>query len=368
MKYDDAYGTLYTCPRAKILAVGRIRVGEKYTVQYGNTTSAPETATVMDTGDYMTMKKKQRELEETHSTPDRSPVPVPSPEYKIRKRKHNLDKPTTQKKPRQEAKKLRIGEGNSDPFILRSTTPSPELSPHLLPPSPEDLSDTSPDTRLPTSTNTTETQTTPTHKEPTAFSLQQTLQCIHTQLQISNTRLSEMERIIATQQSQINWLVSNQKIALTQPSTPTRLQRLHVPPTPQRLVDSLPATPTGRPNQTPSLPDPISTVPDSPHTPTTFSRLPMHLFNDIPASSCLTEDDLNRYLCSAKTPGALAILLKHFPEVFTPDQLRVYYSYRGGGKLSRKPLDNTRKDFIRRYVTAFYLSMGRRNSLLRHGN
>lgn len=223
VKYDDEYGTMYTCPRAKNIEVGRIRIGQQYPVQYGNTTSQPEIATVLDTGDYMSMKKKQTEMEETTTSPVLSPPPAQ--DFNIRKRKRQERSTSgTQKKPRQEARMISTGEGNSDPYIFRSPTSSPELDQYLVAPSPP----SSPET-----TRTTETQTTPTHKEPTAFSMQQTLQCIYTQLQISNTRLSEMERMIATQQTQINWLVSNQRIILTQPTTPTRPFKMS--PAPRRL-------------------------------------------------------------------------------------------------------------------------------------
>jgi hypothetical protein len=57
VKYDDSI--LYTCSRIKIQTDGRVRIGSRYPVIYGNSTDQPEMSTVVDTGDYLQMKKKQ---------------------------------------------------------------------------------------------------------------------------------------------------------------------------------------------------------------------------------------------------------------------------------------------------------------------
>ncbi|CAC5379273.1 unnamed protein product [Mytilus coruscus] len=129
------------------------------------------------------------------------------------------------------------------------------------------------------------------------------------------------------------------------PSTPTT-PRFHP------VLPELPLTPT-----TTRLPD--SPLPQ-PVTPTLHRRiLPVHLFNDLPKSVRLSKDGLSRLSCSGNNPGAFGVLLlKHFyPELFKADQLRVYYSYRGGGKLSKRQLDDSRKAIIKRYVVALFPSV-----------
>ncbi|CAC5410189.1 unnamed protein product [Mytilus coruscus] len=118
------------------------------------------------------------------------------------------------------------------------------------------------------------------------------------------------------------------------------------------VVPDIPLTPT-----TTQIPD--SPLPQ-PLTPTLHRRiLSVHLFNDLPESVRLSEDDLSTLSCSGNNPGALGVLLlKHFyPELFTADQLRIYYSYRGGGKLSKRPLDDSRKAIIKRYVVTLFPSV-----------
>ncbi|CAG2209515.1 unnamed protein product [Mytilus edulis] len=68
--------------------------------------------------------------------------------------------------------------------------------------------------------------------------------------------------------------------------------------------------------------------------------------------------------CIGPTTGAFAVsLLKYlFQKLFTADDLRVYFSYKDGGKLSKRPLDDTRKQYLRRYVTAFYPSTDKHDS------
>jgi hypothetical protein len=50
--------------------------------------------------------------------------------------------------------------------------------------------------------------------------------------------------------------------------------------------------------------------------------------------------------------------------IFTSDNLRVYYSYFGGCKLKKRPLDDQRKSAIRRYVIAFYPDASSDNAIL----
>ncbi|VDI52374.1 Hypothetical predicted protein [Mytilus galloprovincialis] len=356
VRYDD--GTLYTCPRVKVNIEGRVRIGERYPVTYGSSVETPETAEVLDTGDYILMKSREKELNITSPslppTPS-SPESLPPSPFKIRKRKLIGRTDNKPKKARQEAVMLSIGDGIDDPFQYRSPSVTPELPLHLsaptppsppLPPSPIDRLAT-----LPTVTSAA-TQTTPTHKDPPAFSIQQSLQAMEKQLTVANTRLSEVERIMTSFGNMIKEMKQTQYVTplplapvpLPRPSTPTT-------PRPHLVLPNLPVTPT-----TPQLPD--SPLPQ-PLTPTLRRVLPVHLFNDLPDSVRLSEDDLSRLSCCANNPGAFAVLLlKHFyPELFTADQLRVYYSYRGGGKLSKRPLDDSRKAIIKRYVVAMYPSV-----------
>ncbi|CAC5374543.1 unnamed protein product [Mytilus coruscus] len=286
-------------------------------------------------------------LPSTPSSPS-SPESLPKSPFQIRKKiGRNDSKP---KKARQEAVMLSIGDGIDDSYIFRSPSVSLELPHHLSAPTPP-----SPIYRPatpPTSTSTS-TQTTPTHKEPTTFSIQHSLQAISKQLTISNTRLSEMGRIITSQGNIIKELVSKQK---SQHVTPLPLTP--VPPS----MQSTPTTPRFHPGL-PDLPlTPTTTqLIDSPLsqpltvTPTSHRRtFPVHLFDDLPESVRLSEDDLSRLSCCGNTPGAFGVLLlKHF----YPEQLRVYYSYRGGGKLSKRPLDDSRKTIIKRYVVALFPSV-----------
>lgn len=70
----------------------------------------------------------------------------------------------------------------------------------------------------------------------------------------------------------------------------------------------------------------------------------------------ISENDLNIVVYCINTAWNFATHLLRiiFAELFTSDNLRVYYSYFGGGKLKKRPLDDQRKSAIRRYVIAFY--------------
>ncbi|CAC5379420.1 unnamed protein product [Mytilus coruscus] len=317
VRYDD--GTLYACPRVKVNIEGLVRIGEHYSVTYGSSSDTPETVEVLDTGDYLTMKSRETELSSTQTPPSLTSTPE-SPE--------SLP---------------------NSPFLIAislSTASIPSLC------SNSTIANISAPTP-PTSTSAT-TQTTPTDKEPNAFSIQHSLLAMEKQLKISNTRLAEMERMITAQGNMIKELVSKSQhvtplpLTLVPPLTPSTLTTPRFP----QVMPDLPLTPTMTQLPDSPLPQPL--------TPTLHRRiLPVHLFNDLPESVRLSEDDLNRLSCSGNNPGAYGVLLlKHFyPELFTADQLRVYYSYRGGGKLSKRPLDDSRKAIIKRYVVALFPSV-----------
>jgi hypothetical protein len=65
--------------------------------------------------------------------------------------------------------------------------------------------------------------------------------------------------------------------------------------------------------------------------------------------SIISENDLNIVVYSINTAWNFATHLLRiiFAELFTSDNLRVYYSYFGGGKLKKRPLNDQRKSAIR---------------------
>lgn len=169
----------------------------------------------------------------------------------------------------------------------------------------------------PKSTSAT-TQTTPSNKELTAFYIQHSLQAIEQQLTISDNRLAEIERIITSQGNVIKYWSPNSshnRLSLTQTST--------------QLLDS---------------PQPQSLTPKLNH------RIP--LFNGLPESVRLSENDLSRQSCIGNNPGAFGVLLSitfmlHlYAKLFTAVQTRVFYSYRNGGNISKGPLGDSRKAII----------------------
>jgi hypothetical protein len=78
--------------------------------------------------------------------------------------------------------------------------------------------------------------------------------------------------------------------------------------------------------------------------------LPMHLFHRI------SENDLSIAMYSTISPGMLAtnLLRLIFPEPFNADNLRLYFSYFGGGKLKKRSLDQQCKSYLKRYLVTFY--------------
>jgi hypothetical protein len=59
---------------------------------------------------------------------------------------------------------------------------------------------------------------------------------------------------------------------------------------------------------------------------------------------------------STISPGMLAtdLLRLLFPGPFNADNLRVYSSYFGGGKLKKRSLDHQCKSYLKRYLVTFY--------------
>ncbi|VDI07044.1 Hypothetical predicted protein [Mytilus galloprovincialis] len=140
-----------------------------------------------------------------------------------------------------------------------------------------------------------------------------------------------MKRIILSQNQKIDYLVAMQRqqsFRLTAPPTPTtprtptfHQRQLQDFDTPTR--DERPDTPV-----TTSIPPVMPLfLPTTPTAPTTVRSVPMHLFADIPEGVRLSENDLNQAASSSTTPRAFAVsLLKYlFQDLFTADNLRVYF-------------------------------------------
>lgn len=152
-----------------------------------NSSNNPEKAEILDTCDYILMKKNEAEYAVASSSPLSPPeLPAksalssespPNSPFRIRKRKRMILPATKAKKDKQ------LPPNQSAPTPLLPTT-KPEMF------------------------VTTSTQTTPTDKELQAFLFQQSLQAIEKQLQLRNTRLDEMERILTRQGKILKELVS----------------------------------------------------------------------------------------------------------------------------------------------------------------
>lgn len=153
-----------------------------------NSSNNPEKSEILDTCDYILMKKNEAEYAVAPSSPLSPPeLPAksalssespPNSPLRIGKRKRMIRPATKAKKDKQ------LPPNQSAPTPLLPTTKQPEMF------------------------VTTSTQTTPTHKELQAFLFQQSLQAIEKQLQLRNTRLDEMERILTRQGKILKELVS----------------------------------------------------------------------------------------------------------------------------------------------------------------
>ena len=245
VKYDDSI--LYTCPRVKIQTDGRVRIGSRYPVIYDNSTDQPETATVVDTGDYLQMKKEEAELSEPHSssTPHSSINSSPhspaqsSPQshvstspFKLHKRKRNFAV-TNAKKSRRPAVLLSVEDGINNPYQYRSPSMSPQL----------DVTTTaSAFKRTNISKNVYVCYTNQPDKPGTNCfqSAKNPWRNIYQQLDINNAKQSEMERLIYSQQQKIDLLVALQRqVTVETPLTPTSVR---IAPLTPRVTT--PSTPT----------------------------------------------------------------------------------------------------------------------------
>ena len=201
-----------------------------------------------------------------------------------------------------------------------------------------------------------------TQTSPPAFSIQKTLAAIQKQLEVSNSRQSELDRFLIQQQQKIDTLLAitrRQQTPAHVPSTPSSPPRT---PTlmPRQLMPDSPSTSTIQrlhTTSTNSSPQQLTCTSPVPEPLRQHSTpLPMHLFYVIPDVYRISENDLNIAMYSTNSPGMLAtnLLRLIFPELFNADNLQVYYSYFGGGKLKKISLDQQRKSYLKRYLVTFY--------------
>ncbi|CAC5401420.1 unnamed protein product [Mytilus coruscus] len=83
VEFDDENANLrfYVCPRFKILIDGRIRIGEKYLVHWGDKDGDKDEATVLESGEWLDMRRKEQECKKrTPTSPIEEVEPEPEPE------------------------------------------------------------------------------------------------------------------------------------------------------------------------------------------------------------------------------------------------------------------------------------------------
>ncbi|OWF52973.1 BEN domain-containing protein 3 [Mizuhopecten yessoensis] len=79
-------------------------------------------------------------------------------------------------------------------------------------------------------------------------------------------------------------------------------------------------------------------------------------FLDIPAQYRFPVSEIRKIHAHSTGSGNFAknIVVKIFPELFTSCNVRLGYSYFGGGVLAKKELDPVRKTYLERYVLFFH--------------
>lgn len=292
----------------------------------------------------------------------------------------------------------------ADPYNFKSPTPSPQLPFHLQP--SEDIIDESPEKSLtqspkPAAEVTENIATADSVNDLPAFSLQTSIAAMQKQLEIQNVRTSNLERMFIRQQETMEKMYAFITNALqpqaprtpvhirsqsatedelpTTPVSPPMNSRRHLVlpdfPSPNQHSEVF-RTPTASASSSPAFFRPFEDSPASlPDTPTgRFSQktptgsllqrgsdIPIHLFSDIPEQYQVSQKDLDIAFYSTSDPGNFAVKLLRliFPELFTSDNLRALYSYKGGtrGKEKKNALNPTKKHYLRRYVIAFYPDM-----------
>ncbi|CAC5356248.1 unnamed protein product [Mytilus coruscus] len=221
VEFDDENANLrfYVCLKIQNSHRLTIRIGEKYLVHWGDKDGDKDEATVLESGEWLDMRRKEQEckkkLEQTTDspnvstesveTPPSSPVsddtlPSPIALKKPLKRKQNT-KPKDVKRSKPEASLVDIGDGNNDPYLFRSPTPSLELPPHFIAPtSPIEEVEPQPEPEC------NGKDKSPVLKTRPAFSSDNDLAEILKQVEINNARSSLLERMLLKQQETIEKL------------------------------------------------------------------------------------------------------------------------------------------------------------------
>ncbi|CAC5391037.1 unnamed protein product [Mytilus coruscus] len=250
---------------------------------------------------------------ESVETPPSSPVsdaflPSPIALTKPLKRKRNT-KPKDVKRSKPEASLVDIGDGNSDPYLFRSPTPSPELPPHFIAPT-SPIEEVEPEPELECNGK----DKSPVLKTRPAFSSDNDLAEILKQVEINNARSSLLERMLLKQQETIEKLFAFVTRHL-QPQESENTQRISTAR--RSLIDAVENesdVPSPLPSHSSRLPD-IPLTPSTSHITTleqrnTFSptfgfnmstppmrqslTVPYSLFSDIPEQFLISENDLSR--------------------------------------------------------------------------
>ncbi|CAC5423142.1 unnamed protein product [Mytilus coruscus] len=224
---------------------GRIRIGEKYLVHWGDKDGDKDKATVLESGEWLDLRRKEQECKKkTVETPPSSPVsdttlPSPIALSKPLKRKRN-SKPKDVKR-----------------SIFRSPTPSPVLLRHFIaPPSPIEEVEPEPEPEC------NGKDKSPVQKTRPAFSSNNDLAEILKQVQINNAHSSLLERMLIKQQVTIEKLFAFVTRRL-QPQESDNTQRISTAR--RSLIDAV-----ENESDVPSpLPSHSSCLPDMPLTPTT---------------------------------------------------------------------------------------------------
>lgn len=362
----------HVVPRSKVLAEGRIRVGDVHNTIWGDTSTEAAYAEILNTGEWLEMRKDLKNYTEKPSdtppvlTSPESPTSsyhspdVPPPPARKRKRKT----PTKPKKPtKPDANVICWVEGitqspqAADPYEFKSATPSPELPFDLQPPTP-------PSTHLSPPSTTEPTQTTEKNQLPGNQMLAMITE-LKTQVQVLNNRSLSQELAMSQLIKQNERLITLVQDLTNRPTTfaPHRPWAPTVSDTPTRFQ---PATARQLHFNTPSAAVPTTPLPNI----ATSTRVPTPRiipsssmfevidakFQSIPAPHKIAATDLLREFNSSSGPGNFAkhIVELLYPELFTCECLRRFYSYNGDAKNNKNPLDTVRLQYLHQYVSHFF--------------
>ncbi|VDI58525.1 Hypothetical predicted protein [Mytilus galloprovincialis] len=361
---------LLVVPRSKILAEGRIKIGETYNTIWGDSSAEADEAEMIATGEWLEMRKQLKLYKDalpTDASPESSPSPiakstddsspdVPPPPPKRQR--------VTLPKLKPDAKVIRWCEGIrdtapvEDPYQFRSVTPSPVLPIELQPPTPPSPTPSTPQSPIAASGD----------KQLPGNSVLLAISDLKSQVQVLNERSLAQDVAMAKLQQQNERLIHLVQSLVDKPAAAAQNF------TPHRPWGNTTATPTREPRQlmptslfspsptnTPVTPVPSPTIRMPPSTTRLVPSSNMFnvidsKFQHIPPQYQIAACDLVREFNSSSGPGNFAkhLLEFIFPELYTQDCLRRHYSYHGDFKNNKNPLDQVRIQFLMQYVCHFY--------------